>query len=81
MKKQGDGISAGEGAHPGLSGTTVSNNSGDGIHVQWISIGNFGSGNSITGNGGTSVFCDARSLAIRNLTGFSNVKCGENAQQ
>jgi hypothetical protein len=66
-------------------GVTVSNNTGDGVHIQRISIGDFtpfpggsGSNNTITGNGGASVFCDARSLAIGNLSGFSNVKCGQN---
>ena len=63
-------------------GVTVSNNTGDGVDIRKISIGDFtpfpGSGsntNTITGNGGASVFCDARSLAIGNLSGFSNVKC------
>jgi hypothetical protein len=62
-------------------GVTVSNNSANGVDIRRISIGNFGPGNTITGNGGASVFCDGRSLAIGNLRGFSNVKCGENAQQ
>jgi hypothetical protein len=68
-----------------LDGVTISNNSGDGLHIRWIStadLRDFGGGpNIITGNGGASVFCDARSLVIGNLTGLSNVKCGENAQQ
>ena len=85
----GAGILVEQGANVHLGGAvTVSNNSGDGVHIQSISIGDFtpipGSGsstNTITGNGGASVFCDARSLAIGNLTGFANVRCGENAQQ
>ena len=63
-------------------------NSGDGVHIQQISIGDFtpipGSGssnNTTTGNGGSSVFCDVRSLVIGSLAGLSNVKCGENDQQ
>jgi hypothetical protein len=63
----GAGISVREGAHVSLIGATVADNSGDGVHIQWISIGNFGSANSITGNGGASVFCDSRSLVIGNL--------------
>jgi len=85
----GAGILVEQGANVHLGGAvTVSNNSGDGVHIQSISIGDFtpipGSGsstNTITGNGGASVFCDARSLAIGNLVGLSNVKCGQNAQQ
>lgn len=83
---QGAGIFVQQGTNLNLrGGVTVSNNSGDGIHIRWISIGDFtpipGSGsanNTLTGNGGASVFCDARSLAIGNLKGFSNVTCGEN---
>lgn len=85
----GAGITVQQGTNLHLGGgVTVSNNSGDGVHISLISIGDFtaipGSGfgsNTITGNGGASVFCDARSLAIGNLAGFSNVKCGENAPQ
>jgi hypothetical protein len=81
----GAGISVEQGTNLHLNGATVSNNSGDGIHLQWISIADFrdfgGGANTITGNGGASVFCDARSLAIGNLAGLSNVKCGQNAQQ
>lgn len=82
---QGSGIFVEQGTNLHLGGgVTVSNNSGDGVHIQRISIGDFtpipgasGSNNTITGNGGASVFCDARSLAIGNLSGFSNVKCGQ----
>ena len=64
---QGAGISVRQATTVGLIGATVSNNSGDGVHIQWISIGNFGPDNTITGNGGASVSCDERSLAIGNL--------------
>jgi hypothetical protein len=85
---QGSGIFVEQGTNVHLGGgVTVSNNSGDGVHIQRISIGDFtpipGSGsttNTITGNGGASVFCDARSLAIGNLSGFSNVNCGQTSQ-
>jgi parallel beta helix pectate lyase-like protein len=73
----GSGISAEQGANVRLSGATVSNNSGDGVHLKWISIGDFISGNTITGNGGASVFCDERSLALGDLSAFSKVRCGE----
>ncbi len=81
----GAGISVEQGANLHLGGgVTVSNNTGDGVHIRRISIGDFtaipGSGNpnnTITGNGGASIFCDERSLAIGNLRAFSNVRCGE----
>jgi Right handed beta helix region len=76
----GAGISVREGAHLTLIGATVANNFGDGVHIQWISIGNFGSANSITGNVGASVFCDSRSLVIGKLDGLTNVKCLQNSQ-
>jgi parallel beta-helix repeat protein len=85
---QGSGISAQQGTNlilgsdlllngPAVSNNTISNNSGDGVHIQWISVGNFLSGNTITGNGGASVSCDERSLVVGDLSAFSNVKCGE----
>ena len=81
----GAGVFVEQGTNLHLNGATVSNNTGDGVHLRWISIADFrdfgGGANTITGNGGVSVFCDARSLAIGNLNGFSDVKCGENTQQ
>jgi hypothetical protein len=74
----GSGISVQQGANVQLARTTVSNNTGDGVHIQWISIGSFISGNTITGNGGASVFCDGRSLALGDLSAFSKVRCREN---
>jgi len=76
----GAGISLREGAHLTLTGATVAYNFGDGVHIQWTSIGNFGSANSITGNVGASVFCDSRSLVLGNLGGLTNVKCLQNSQ-
>ena len=78
----GSGISAQQGANILLSGATVSNNTGDGVHLQWISIGDFlsGSGNTISGNGGKSVFCDTTSLAVGDLSGFTNIGCAQIAR-
>jgi len=75
----GSGISAQEGSNVRLNGATVSNNTGDGVHLRWISIGDFvpGSGTAITGNGGASISCDERSLAVGDLSGFSKVKCDQ----
>jgi hypothetical protein len=74
----GSGVSVQQGSNIQLNGATVSNNTGDGVHIQWLSIGDFGSGNTITGNGGASIFCAGRSFALGNLSTFSNVRCGDN---
>jgi hypothetical protein len=71
----GSGVSVQQGVDLVLNDTTVSNNTGDGIHIQRISIGDFSTGNSITGNGGASLFCDERSLVIGDLSGLSKVRC------
>lgn len=72
---QGAGISVQEGTNLSLGGVTVSNNSADGVDIRRISIGNFAPGNTITGNGGASVSCDERSIAVGNLKAFSKVRC------
>lgn len=77
---QGSGISVQQGANLRLNGATISNNSGDGIHIQWISIGDFLPGNTITANGGKSVFCDTTSLAVGDLSTFPNVGCAQIAR-
>ena len=78
---QGSGISVQQGVDLALDNTTVSNNTGDGLHIQRISIGDFGTGNSITGNGGASVFCDERSLVIGDLGGLSKISCDHDDPQ
>lgn len=76
---QGSGINADQGANVSLGGAaTVSNNSGDGVHVEEIAFGNI-FGATITGNGGFSVFCDARSLVDGNLSGFAKVSCNQSS--
>jgi len=74
----GSGVSVQQGSNVQLNGATVSGNTGDGVHIQWLSIGDFLSGNTITGNGGASIFCAGRSFALGDLSTFSNVRCGEN---
>jgi hypothetical protein len=78
---QGSGINMDQGANLSLNNATVSNNSGDGVHVEEIAIGNIGVGNTITGNGGAAVFCDARSLVVGDLSGFSKVKCEQGEEK
>jgi len=88
---QGSGISVQQGANlilgsdlllngPATSNNTISNNTGDGVHIQWMSVGDFLTANSITGNGGSSVSCDNTSLAVGTLSGFSKVGCARIAQ-
>ena len=72
---QGSGIDAEQLVDFGLSGTTISNNTGDGVHIQRISVGDFLGGNTITGNGGASVSCDTTSLVTGDLSTFSNIDC------
>lgn len=81
----GAGIVLEQGANLDLTaqfgGVTVSNNTGDGVQIRLNSIGDFrplgSSTNTITGNGGASISCDNRSLAVGNLTGFTNVNCAQ----
>ena len=81
---QGSGISAQQGASitvgaptPSLGTATVTNNSGDGVHIQWLSSAKINSGNTITGNGGASISCDDDSLAIGDLSVYTKVRCAE----
>jgi hypothetical protein len=81
---QGAGVSVQLGATISVGSTiasmgtaTISNNSGDGIHFQWDSTGKINAGNTITGNGGASVFCDGGSLVVADLSTFSKVRCGD----
>lgn len=72
---QGSGIDVEQGTDLALLNTTISNNSGDGVHLQRISIGEFDTPNTISGNGGASVFCDSNSLAEGDLSTFSKIEC------
>lgn len=76
---QGSGIAMEQLADLGLDNSTVSNNSGDGIHIRRISVGQFGSiaPNTITGNGGASVYCDTTSLVVGDLSTFSKIACSQ----
>ena len=73
---QGSGISVEQGVDLVLINASVSQNTGDGINVRRISIGDFTTGgNTVTGNGGASVSCDTTSLLVGDLSTFSNVAC------
>ena len=76
---QGSGIAVEQLADLGLDNVTVSNNTGDGVHIRRISVGQFGSvfPNTITGNGGASVFCDTTSLVVGDLSTFSKISCSQ----
>jgi hypothetical protein len=59
-----------------LTGAVVSHNTGDGVHVRRISIGDFTiGGNTVTGNGGASVSCDTTSLLVGDVSAISNITC------
>jgi len=72
---QGSGISVEQLVDFGLSGTIVSNNTGDGVHIRRISVGEFVGGNTVTGNGQASVSCDTTSEVVGDLSTFSNIAC------
>lgn len=74
---QGSGISVEQLVDFGLSGTTVSNNTGDGVSIRRISVGQFITANTITGNGSASVSCDATSLATGDLSTFTKISCSQ----
>jgi hypothetical protein len=74
---QGSGISAEQLVDFGLNNTTISNNTGDGVHIRRISIGQFVTANTITGNGGASVSCDTTSLVVGDLSTFSKIACSQ----
>jgi hypothetical protein len=72
---QGSGISVEQLVDFGLSNTTISNNTGDGVGIRRISVGEFVTANTITGNGGASVSCDTTSEVVGDLSTFSNIAC------
>jgi Right handed beta helix region len=74
---QGSGISAEQLVDFGLNNTTISNNTGDGVRIRRISIGQFVTANTITGNGGASVSCDTTSLVVGDLSTFSKIACSQ----
>jgi len=72
---QGSGIAGEQLVDIGLANTTISNNTGDGVHIRRIAVGHFISGNTVTGNGGASVSCDTTSEVVGDLSTFSNIAC------
>lgn len=73
---QPSGIAIQQGVDVGINNTAITNNTGDGVRLQRISIGDFTiGGNTFAGNGGASVFCDLTSLAVGDLTGVANINC------
>ncbi len=72
---QGNGISVEEGINVGLSDVTISNNSGDGVRLRRISIGDFIAGNTIKDNGGESISCDRTSLVVGDISTIEDVAC------
>jgi len=73
----GPGIAAAAGGTMDLTGVIISNNSGDGINLQ----GNAQvvifppNTNSLSGNGGASIRCDATSVFLGDPSGLNKVEC------
>jgi Right handed beta helix region len=74
---QGSGITVEQLVDFGLSNTTISNNTAGGVLIRRISVGDFLSGNTVTGNGRASVTCDTTSEVVGDLSTFSNVACSQ----
>ena len=72
---QGSGITVEQLASFGLANTTISNNTASGVLIRRISVGQFISGNTVTGNAGASVTCDTTSEVVGDLSTFSNIDC------
>ena len=72
----GDGIEVDQGVDVGINGSTVSNNTENGLRIRHLSIGDFVTANTFAGNGGASVSCDETSVLTGDLTGMTKVKCG-----
>jgi hypothetical protein len=74
----GPGINALEGTTVNLEpGSTVRNNSGDGILLRVQSNAGVFAPVTVTGNGGNSLLCDLSSVAYGDFTGIKNVNCSQ----
>jgi hypothetical protein len=72
----GPGIVASESSTVNLlDGAVVRNNSEDGVRLKFQSNSGVSQPVTISGNGGSSVSCDASSLAFGDFTGIKNVNC------
>ncbi len=58
----GNGIELEQGIDLGINNSTIANNSGIGVNILRISIGDFILGNTFSGNGGGAIACDDTSL-------------------
>lgn len=73
----GPGVDATLGGDVDLTGTVITNNTGDGIRgLGHVHIGFFPPNtNSVSGNGGASISCDASSVFVGDRTGIKDVRC------
>jgi hypothetical protein len=62
-----------------LDGAVIRNNSEEGARLTIQSNGGFTQPITIAGNGGSSISCDASSLAFGDFTGVKNVNCNVQA--
>lgn len=56
-------------------GNTINNNTAEGVLLRRQSVGQFFAADTISGNGGANLACDATSLAAGTLTGLTNFRC------
>jgi hypothetical protein len=73
----GPGIDATTGGNVDLTGTVVTNNTGDGVRLQGNTQVAFfpPNTNTVSGNGGKSISCDGTSMFLGDRTGLINMAC------
>jgi hypothetical protein len=71
----GPGIRAEVNSSITLANATITNNTGAGVALERLSVGEFETGNTFSGNGTFAVSCDASSWAVGDLTGIAPIKC------
>lgn len=78
---QGPGIRAEQLIGVGLNNVTFSNNTGEGVQLLRMSVGDFLFANTFSGNGAGSISCDTTSLVVGDLTGVTNINCARVERQ
>lgn len=78
---QGPGIRAEQLINVGLNNVTFSNNTGVGVQLLRMSVGDFLFANTFSGNGAGSISCDTTSLAVGDMTGVTDINCARVERQ
>lgn len=71
----GPGILADVNSTVSVADSRIENNTGDGVRVLHMSVAQFGSGNTLTGNGDASIHCDSTSMAFGDLANIDGIEC------